>query len=140
MSEKAAAGWKMIEQLGGDRGLQAMKGVDEFSPRLAKLAVEFGYGDVYLDDALDLKQRALITLSSLITQGDAGRGLTYHFNAALRVGVTKEEILELINHCSAYSGFPKAIHAVHIFKDFLENLEKQTTTGGINNVKVRIQG
>ncbi|MDQ0209086.1 carboxymuconolactone decarboxylase family protein [Alkalicoccobacillus murimartini] len=124
MSEKAAAGWKMIDELAGERGIQAMKTVEEFSPRLAKLALEFGYGDVYLDDALDKKQRALITLSSLITQGDNGRGLTYHFNAALRVGVSKEEILELINHCSAYAGFPKAIHAVHVFKDFLENQQQ----------------
>ncbi|TSB47494.1 carboxymuconolactone decarboxylase family protein [Alkalicoccobacillus porphyridii] len=120
MSEKAAAGWKKIDELAGERGIQAMKAVEEFSPRLAKLALEFGYGDVYLGEALDSKQRALITLSSLITQGDQGRGLTYHFNAALRVGVSKEEILELINHCSAYAGFPKAIHALHVFKDFLE--------------------
>ncbi|MBM7839610.1 4-carboxymuconolactone decarboxylase [Alkalihalobacillus xiaoxiensis] len=119
--DKAAAGWKKIEELAGEPGIQSMKAVEEFSPRLAQLALEFGYGDVYLGEALDLKQRALITLSSLITQGDQGRGLTYHFKAALRVGVTKEEILEVINHCSAYAGFPKAIHALHVFKEALEN-------------------
>ena len=119
--DKAAAGWKRIEELGGERGIQNMKGMEAFAPRLARLALEFGYGDVYAGEALDLKQRALITLSSLITQGDQGTGLSYHFHAALRVGVTKEEIFELINHCSAYAGFPKAINAAQLFKEVLEN-------------------
>lgn len=118
--DKKDFGWKKIDEMAGERGIRAMEEVEKFSPRLAKLALEFGYGDVYADDSLDLKQRALITLSSLITQGDVGRGLQYHFNAALRVGVSKEEILELINHCSAYAGFPKAIHALHIFKSIIE--------------------
>jgi 4-carboxymuconolactone decarboxylase len=114
--EKAQLGWKQIEEMAGEAGIEAMEAVEAFSPRLAKLALEFGYGDVYAGEALDLKQRALITLSSLITQGDQGRGLTYHYKAALRVGVSKEEILEVINHCSAYAGFPKAIHALFVFK------------------------
>ncbi len=121
---KQERGWKQIEELAGSKGIDAMKEVEKFSPRLAKLALEFGYGDVYHNDSLDLKQRALITLSSLITQGDAGRGLTYHFHAALNVGVHQSEILELINHCSAYAGFPKAIHALHIFKSVVEEREK----------------
>jgi 4-carboxymuconolactone decarboxylase len=125
--DKQERGWKQIEELAGSKGIAAMKEVERFSPRLAKLALEFGYSDVYQDDRLDLKQRSLITLASLITQGDAGRGLQYHFHAALRVGVSKAEILELINHCSAYAGFPKAIHALHIFKTVLE--EKENTNG-----------
>ncbi|SFM13944.1 carboxymuconolactone decarboxylase family protein [Salibacterium qingdaonense] len=120
MTEKEQIGWKQIEQMAGSSGLAAMEELQKFSPRLAKLALEFGYGDVYNDDALDLKQRALITLSSLITQGDAGRGLAYHFRAALHVGLSKEEIMETVHHCSAYAGFPKAIHALFIFKEVLE--------------------
>ncbi|MGN8648117.1 carboxymuconolactone decarboxylase family protein [Gracilibacillus sp. HCP3S3_G5_1] len=123
MEDKQAFGWKKIEELAGQQGIDAMKAVESFSPRLAKLALEFGYADVYADDSLDLKQRALVTLSSLITQGDVGRGLHYHFRAALNVGVEKAQILEVINHCSAYAGFPKAIHALHIFKEVLDQYE-----------------
>ncbi|WP_017471287.1 carboxymuconolactone decarboxylase family protein [Amphibacillus jilinensis] len=121
--DKREMGWKKIEELAGKSGIDSMKAVEEFSPRLAKLALEFGYGDVYADDQLDLKQRALVTLSSLITQGDPGRGLSYHFRAALNVGLKQEQILEVINHCSAYAGFPKSIHALHIFKDVLSQDE-----------------
>ncbi|SEO11948.1 4-carboxymuconolactone decarboxylase [Amphibacillus marinus] len=123
--DKQAFGWRKIEELAGEQGIKSMKAVEEFSPRLAKLALEFGYGDVYADDSLTMQQRALITLSSLITQGDAGRGLHYHFRAALNIGLEKAQILELINHCSAYAGFPKAIHALHIFKEVLEQAEQK---------------
>ncbi|EZH65593.1 gamma-carboxymuconolactone decarboxylase [Bacillaceae bacterium JMAK1] len=123
--DKNEAGWKQIQELAGERGIQSMKAAEEFSPRLARLAVEFGYGDVYASDALSLKQRSLITLSSLITQGDPGTGLSYHFRAALRIGVTKEEILELINHCTAYAGFPKCINALFIFKEAYETYEEE---------------
>ncbi len=121
--DKREFGWKKIEELAGQQGIDSMKAVEAFSPRLAKLALEFGYGDVYADDNLDLRQRALVTLSSLITQGDSGRGLTYHFRAAMNVGLSKEQIFEVINHCSAYAGFPKAINALHIFKDVLSQYE-----------------
>ncbi|WP_062051563.1 carboxymuconolactone decarboxylase family protein [Bacillus sp. JCM 19034] len=121
--DKQALGWKKIEELAGQQGIEAMKTMESYSPRLARLALEFGYADVYDDDSLNLKQRALVTLSSLITQGDAGRGLHYHFRAALNVGLEQAQILEVINHCSAYAGFPKAIHALHIFQEVLNQYE-----------------
>ncbi|GAA0368673.1 carboxymuconolactone decarboxylase family protein [Bacillus horti] len=124
MTTKREIGWSNIEKLAGERGKRSMEEIEKFSPRLAKLALEFGYGDVYDHPSLDLKQRALITLSSLITQGDVGRGLAYHFRAALNVGLIKDEILEVIHHCSAYAGFPKAIHALFIFKEVYDEENK----------------
>ncbi|UOQ48942.1 carboxymuconolactone decarboxylase family protein [Gracilibacillus caseinilyticus] len=120
---KQELGWKKVDELGGTRGIKAIKAMEDASPRLARLALEFGYADVYENDNLDVKQRALVTLSSLISQGDAGRGLHYHFYAALNVGLKQEEVLEVINHCSAYVGFPKAIHALHIFQEVAEEFE-----------------
>ncbi|ALC83857.1 MULTISPECIES: carboxymuconolactone decarboxylase family protein [Bacillus] len=121
--ERSELGWKSIQKLAGEKGILAMEELLKTSPRLGKLALEFGYGDIYSDQTLDFKQRAIITLSSLITQGDAGRGLHYHFRAALKVGWTKEEIMEVISHCAAYCGFPKALSAVFIFQSIIEEQE-----------------
>lgn len=123
MKERSEQGWESIQKLAGEKGIRAMEELIKTSPRLGKLALEFGYGDVYSNQTLDFKQRAIITLSSLITQGDAGRGLNYHFRAALNVGLTKEEIMEVIIHCAAYCGFPKALSAVFIFQSILEEQE-----------------
>ncbi|SFM42003.1 4-carboxymuconolactone decarboxylase [Gracilibacillus orientalis] len=115
--DKQQLGWKNLGEISGENGVNVMKEVQDFSPRFAKLALEFGYVDLYSDNSLDLKQRALITLSSLISQGEQGTDLTFHYRVALRAGVSKNEILELINHCSGYAGFPKAMTALFVFKD-----------------------
>ncbi|MDX8046205.1 carboxymuconolactone decarboxylase family protein [Gracilibacillus sp. S3-1-1] len=123
---KREKGWANIAEIAGEQGIVAMEGVQAVSPRLANLALEFGYGDIYDNDALDRKQRTLITLSSLITQGQFGHTLTFHFKAALRSGLTKEEILELITHCSGYVGFPKAMNALTVFdQTYKEWIEEQ---------------
>ncbi|SFL86434.1 4-carboxymuconolactone decarboxylase [Gracilibacillus orientalis] len=123
--DKIQVGWNRIEEIAGEQGVKTMEEVQDFSPRLAKMAVEFGYGDIYSDDTLDLKQRAMITLSSLISQGDQGTALTFHFKIALKVGLSKEEILEVINHCSGYVGFPKAISSLSHFKKAYSEFENE---------------
>ncbi|WP_345798859.1 carboxymuconolactone decarboxylase family protein [Bacillus sp. Cr_A10] len=38
--------------------------------------------------------------------------ISYYIEAALNVGLSKEEIIELIMHCAGYAGFPKAVQAM----------------------------
>jgi 4-carboxymuconolactone decarboxylase len=79
-------------------------------------------GDIYSRPALDLKQRELITLTSLITQGAGERQLIFHFKAALHIGWSLEELIEIIIHCAAYSGFPRAAFALEVLQQL--NSEK----------------
>ncbi|CAM4414582.1 carboxymuconolactone decarboxylase family protein [Paenibacillus alkaliterrae] len=87
--------------------------VKQFSPDMAKLIVEFPYGSIYSRPGLDLKQRSLITISSLVTQGAEGQ-LDFHINAALNVGLSPDEVVEAIMHCIPYAGFPKSLGALGV--------------------------
>ena len=124
MTSRYELGMEMIKKLADDSGMKSMDELNKLSPRLAELAVEFGYADLYANPVLDLKQRAFITLSSLITQGDTEGELLFHFRAALNIGITKEEIVELITHLSGYAGFPRAINALMVFRKVLNDWEK----------------
>ncbi len=124
--DKRQMGWNKIREIAGEQGVKTMEAVQAYSPRLANMALEYGYGDIYSNDTLDSRQRALITLSSLISQGDHGTALIFHFKAALKVGLTKEEILELINHCSGYVGFPKAIASLNLFQQAYSEFENES--------------
>ncbi|MER2170352.1 MAG: carboxymuconolactone decarboxylase family protein, partial [Psychrobacillus psychrodurans] len=53
------------------------------------------------------------------TQG-AFDQLRVHLQAALNVGLSKEEIIEIIIHCAGYVGFPKAVHAMGIAGEIFE--------------------
>ncbi|AKG03820.1 carboxymuconolactone decarboxylase [Salimicrobium jeotgali] len=107
------AGQKVMEELFSEQVRQEMKGVKDVSPDLWDMIVSFGFGDLYSREGLSLSQREIVTITSLITQG-AFDQLKVHLEAALNVGLSREEITEIIIQCTGYVGFPKAIHAMQI--------------------------
>lgn len=116
MNKRYEQGCQTLGKLTGDASHEVIKNLESFSPEFGKMMIEFGFGDVYSRPVFDLKQQELITLTSLITQGAGERQLLFHFNAALHVGMTKEEIIEIIMHCAAYAGFPKAAYAMEVLQ------------------------
>jgi 4-carboxymuconolactone decarboxylase len=113
-SERYDRGWELIEQIDGQAGKRILEGVGSLSPDLARYIIEFAYGDVWARPGLDLKQRELATVSALIALGHAEPELKVHMNGMLRVGWTREEIIEVVLHMAVYAGFPAALNALTI--------------------------
>lgn len=107
------AGLRTMEELFSQEVRNNMEGIKNISPTLWEMIVSFGFGDLYSRSTLSLSQREIITLTTLITQG-AFDQLPVHLQAALNVGLTKEEITEIIIHCAGYVGFPKVVQAMAI--------------------------
>ncbi|WP_438315438.1 carboxymuconolactone decarboxylase family protein [Sporosarcina sp. FA9] len=122
-NKRYQAGLEAMEQLFSHEVRNGMEGMKLISPDLWEMIVSFGFGDLYSRKTLCHAQREIITLTSLITQG-AFDQLRVHLQAALNVGLTKEEITEIIIHCAGYVGFPKAVQAMgiagEIFKETKE--------------------
>jgi 4-carboxymuconolactone decarboxylase len=92
-----------------------LKIADDFkdlAPDVARFIIEFAYGDIYSRSGLTKQQRALITISSLITQGTE-RQLELHINTGLTAGLSKAEIVEAIIHLIPYTGFPRVLNALY---------------------------
>lgn len=107
-------GLETLGRMVNEEMMQAtIENVREFSPDLAKLIVEFPFGSIYSRPGLDLQQRSLLTLSSLITQG-AESQLQFHIHVALNVGLSPEQIVEAVMHCLPYAGFPKSLGALSV--------------------------
>jgi len=66
---------------------------------------------------LDMKQREMITLTALLTQGDTSNQLRIHIQGALNVGISRAEIVEIFVHCLSYVGFPKVLNAIAVAKE-----------------------
>lgn len=90
--------------------------LEDIAPDLGKFIVEFPYSEIYTRDEVDLKTRELCTVAALTTIGTIPQ-LKDHINAALAVGNSPVEIVEIIMQMSAYAGFPKAINGVMAAKD-----------------------
>ncbi|MED1865023.1 carboxymuconolactone decarboxylase family protein [Fictibacillus nanhaiensis] len=89
--------------------------LQDIAPDVGKYIIEFAYGEIYSRSGLTNKQRALVTISSLVTQGTEPQ-LELHINTGLTAGLTKEEIVESITHLIPYTGFPRVLNALTVAK------------------------
>ena len=74
--------------------------------------VAFGFGDVYGRPGLGLREREIATVAALTALGTAERQLRVHLRAALNVGVTREELVEVVIQMAVYAGFPAALNGI----------------------------
>lgn len=100
--------------------------VKRFSPVFADMIVSFPYGSIYARPGLDFKQRALVAISALITQG-ADAQLDFHVHAGLNAGLTPDEIVEAIINCLPYAGFPKSINGLYVAMKVFEDRGVKTS-------------
>ncbi len=90
--------------------------VRDVFPKLGELTDKVVFGDVWERKGLAKRDRSLVTVASLVTQG-ATTQLRGHLWRALDNGVTREEIVELITHLALYTGWPSAGSAAEVAKE-----------------------
>ena len=78
-----------------------------FAPTFAHLNDDVLFGEVWNEEALDVKTKCIITVVSLMASGITDSSLGYHLLNAKNHGVTKEEIAAIITHATMYVGWPK---------------------------------
>lgn len=79
-----------------------------FAPKFAQLNDDVLFGEVWSRDALSLRDRSLVTVVALMSQGLVDSSFQYHLMSAKNNGITKEEIAEILTHAAFYAGWPKA--------------------------------
>lgn len=90
----------------------------EFAPEFAHLNDDILFGEVWSrNDLLSLRDRSLVTITSLISQGITDSSLTFHLQEAKKNGITRTEAAEIITHIAFYAGWPKAWAAFRLAKD-----------------------
>ena len=89
----------------------------EFAPKFAELNDDVLFGEVWSrNDLLSLRERSIVTVTALISQGITDTSLVYHLQTAKKYGVTRTEIAEIITHIAFYAGWPKAWGAFNLAK------------------------
>lgn len=111
-----------------DKGKEVMEGIqnrsveeifeaiDDIAPDMSRFVLEFPYSEIYTRDEVDLKTRELCTVAAITVLGAIPQ-LKDHINAALNVGNSPTEVVEIIMQMSAYAGFPKAINGLFAAKE-----------------------
>ena len=90
----------------------------EFAPKFAELNDDVLFGQVWSrEDKMSLRDRSLITVVALLSQGLTDTSFVHHLEAAKANGITKSEIAEIITHAAFYAGWPKAWAAFRLAKE-----------------------
>ncbi len=108
--ERYEIGLEKLKQIDGQNGVDVVENLRKIHPDFAKYLVEYPFGDIYSRQNLDLRLREIATIAALCALGNAKPQLKVHVKAGLNVGLTKDEIYEIILQMSVYAGFPAAIN------------------------------
>ncbi|OQS07175.1 4-carboxymuconolactone decarboxylase [Thraustotheca clavata] len=129
--ERYARGLATLEHALGDAGINHVKAFAGTAPELARLIVEFPYGDIYSRPGLDAKTRQIVTISALAALGNAAPQLRVHIFGALNVGVAKDEIIEIFMQLAVYAGFPAALNAILAAKEVFAEWDSRNVSTNI---------
>lgn len=109
-----AEGMRVRREVLGDRHVdRASGGADEFTADFQELITRYAWGSIWTRPGLDRRSRSLVTLTALVAGGHHEE-LELHLRAALRNGLSKDEIKELLLQTAIYCGVPRANTAFRI--------------------------
>ena len=112
-------GTQKLAEVDGKAGEDIVSGLGD----LGRYIVEFAFGDIYSREGLSLREREIATVAMLAVMGGREPQLRVHLGAALNVGMTPEEIEEVIIQTVPYGGFPTAINALNLLRDVVQDAE-----------------
>jgi 4-carboxymuconolactone decarboxylase len=91
----------------------------EVAPDFVRLALGFTYGEILARPGLDLKLRLLVAVAIHATSGTSDGQLRSQVAAALHLGWSKAELVEVLIQAAAHAGIPAALDALAQCHDLL---------------------
>lgn len=115
------------EVLGDEHVEGAIERTTPFTADFQDLITRYAWGEIWSRPGLDRRTRSCITLATLVALGREEE-LAMHVRAALRIGLTPDEIKEVLLHSAIYSGVPAANGAFAVAQKVLDEVEGEQTS------------
>ena len=110
--------------LGDEHVDAAIARTTDFSADFQDLITRYAWGEIWARPGLDRRTRSCITLTALVALGREEE-LAMHVRAALRIGLTPDEIKEVLLQSAIYCGVPAANGAFAVAQGVLEEVERE---------------
>jgi 4-carboxymuconolactone decarboxylase len=119
MSNEAERGMRVRREVLGDAHVdRAVESTTPFSADFQDFITRYAWGEIWARPGLDRRTRSCITLAALVSLG-RDHEVAMHVRAALRNGLTADEIKEVLLHTAVYAGVPAANSAFAIAQQVL---------------------
>lgn len=110
-------GKRALARIDGEAGQNVIAALADIAPDFATYVFEFPFGDIYSRPGLSVRDREIAAIASLAAMGNATPQLKVHIEAGLNVGLTREEITEILMQMAVYAGFPAAVNGLFAAKE-----------------------
>ncbi|MDR3371580.1 carboxymuconolactone decarboxylase family protein [Rhodoferax sp.] len=110
-------GLAKLAEIDGEAGTKVINSLSDIAPDFARYLIEFPFGDIYSRPGLDLRSREIAVVAALTAMGHAAPQLKVHIEGALNVGVTRDEVVEVMMQMAVYAGFPAALNGLFAAKE-----------------------
>ena len=111
-ADRHSRGLENLRTVDAKAGERVIESLADIAPDLGRYIVDFAFGEIYARPGLDFKARQIATVAALTALGNAEPQLKVHINGALNVGLSRDEVIEVIMHVAVYAGFPAALNGV----------------------------
>lgn len=128
--DRLARGTETLHKLWppGSAGVPQFQYPTEIAQEFGTLAVSTVLGDIWSRPGLELKQRTIVAISALTALNRPDQ-LKAYIIAALNLGMTRNEVCEIILQMAIYAGFPAAIQAFVHAREVFEQLDRAASAG-----------
>jgi 4-carboxymuconolactone decarboxylase len=106
--------------LGDEHVDRAVQNTTRFTEDFQDLITRYAWGEIWTRPGLDRRMRSAMTMTALIARGHLEE-LGLHVRAALRNGLTPDEIAEVLLHSAIYCGVPAANSAFKVAQQALRD-------------------
>lgn len=128
--ERYRRGFARLQEVHGALGEDVLDKLREVAPDFADMVIAFPYGDLHSRPGLPARDRQMAIVSALAAMGNAEEELRIHMRGALNVGVTREELVELLMQLAPYAGFPVVLNALMTARALFADLDAAEAPAG----------
>jgi 4-carboxymuconolactone decarboxylase len=127
-NEKYEKGLKIRTQVLGEAYVnRSIENADDFNRPLQEMVTEYCWGHVWGREGLSLKERSMINLA-MISALNRPHELKLHVRGALRNGLSREQIREILLQVGIYCGVPAAVDSFRLAREAFAEADAEASS------------
>lgn len=125
VKDRYRLGLETVAKVNAEGARRIADALGDIAPDFHRIVMSFAYGDIAARPALDLARREIATIAALTAMGHARAQLEAHIEGGLNVGLTREEIVEVVMQMAVYAGVPAALNGLAAAKTAFARADKR---------------
>lgn len=127
--ERFEAGLKVRREVLGDEYVdRSLANADEFSKPFQDLVSRYCWGDIWIRDGIDRKQRSIVNIA-MIAALNRPHELKLHIRGGLTNGLSREEIREILLQVAVYCGIPAGLDSFRLAREAFREVDEAGSGG-----------